>query len=62
MLYLLAYRKMKLVSDCYTAVFLHFPGFIQSNLNNSSTDGSFTTADLNSFLSPYENLPIAQGN
>ena len=33
---------------------------MQLNLNNSKIDGSFTTADSNSFLSPYENLPIAQ--
>ena len=35
---------------------------IQSNLNSSNTDGSFTMAYLNSFLSPYEILPIAQEN
>ena len=27
-----------------------------------NTDGSFTTANSNSFLSPYEILPIAQEN
>ena len=36
--------------------------FIQSNLNSSNTDGSFTMAYSNSFLSPYEILPIAQEN
>ena len=35
---------------------------IQSNLNNSNTDGSFTMANSNSFLSPYEILPIDQEN
>ena len=35
---------------------------IQSNLNSSNTDGSFTTANSNSFLSPYEILPIDQEN
>ena len=35
---------------------------IQSNLDGSNTDGSFTMANLNSFLSPYEILPIAQEN
>ena len=35
---------------------------LQSNLNNSNTDGSFTIANSNSFLSPYEILPIAQEN
>ena len=33
---------------------------IQSNLNSSNTDGSFTMANSNSFLSPYEILPLAQ--
>ena len=35
---------------------------IQSNLNGSNTDDSFTMANSNSFLSPYEILPIAQEN
>ena len=35
---------------------------IQSNLNGSNTDGSFTMANSNSFLSPYEIFPIAQEN
>ena len=34
----------------------------QSNLDGSNTDGSFTMANSNSFLSPYEILPIAQEN
>ena len=34
----------------------------QSNLNGSNTDGSFTMANSNSFLSSYEILPIAQEN
>ena len=33
---------------------------IQSNLDGSNPDGSFTMANSNSFLSPYEILPIAQ--
>ena len=36
--------------------------FIKSNLNSSNTDGSFTMAYSNSFLSPYEVLPLAQEN
>ena len=37
--------------------------YIQSNLNSSNTDGSFTTmANSNSFLSPYEILSLAQEN
>ena len=35
-------------------------GNLQSNLNGSNTDGSFTMANSNSFLSPNEILPIAQ--
>ena len=35
---------------------------IQSNLNSSNTDGLFTMANSNSFMSPYEILPIAQEN
>ena len=35
---------------------------IQSNLDSSNTDGSFTIANSNSFLSPYEILPTAHEN
>ena len=35
---------------------------IQSNLSSSNTDGSFTTANSNSFFSLYKILPIAQEN
>ena len=35
---------------------------VQSNLNSSNTDGSFTLANSNSFLSPYEILLLAQEN
>ena len=35
---------------------------IQSNLDGSNTDGSFTMANSNSFLSLYEILLIAQEN
>ena len=35
---------------------------IQSNLNGSNTDGSFTLANSNSFFSPYKILQIAQEN
>ena len=38
------------------------PFYIQSNLDGSNTDSSFTMANSNSFLSPYEILPIAQEN
>ena len=34
--------------------------YLQLNLNSSNTDGSFTMADSNSFLSPYKILPITQ--
>ena len=36
--------------------------YIQSNLDSLNTDGSFTMANSNSFLSPYEVLLIAQEN
>ena len=35
---------------------------VQSNLDSSNTDGSFTMANSNSFLSPYEILLIVQEN
>ena len=35
---------------------------VQSNLDGSNSDGSFIMAISNSFLSPYEILPIAQEN
>ena len=35
---------------------------IQSNLDSSNTNGAFTMANSNSFLRPYEVLPIAQEN
>ena len=38
------------------------PIYIQSNLNSLNTDGLFTMANSNSFLSPYEILPTAQEN
>ena len=34
----------------------------QLNLNNSNTDGSFTTTNSNPFFSPDVILQIAQGN
>ena len=36
--------------------------YIQKNLNSSNTDGSFTMANSNTFLSPYEILPTAPEN
>ena len=35
---------------------------IQSNFNSSNSDGSFTMANSNSFLSPLEIFPIVQEN
>ena len=35
---------------------------LQSNLNSSNTDGSFTLANSISFLSPYEILSVAKEN
>ena len=36
--------------------------YLQSNLNGLNTDGSFTMASSNLFLSFYEILPIAHEN
>ena len=41
-------------------VIIMFYRRIQSNFNGSNTDGSFTMAYSNSFLSPYGFFPIAQ--
>ena len=35
---------------------------VQSNLNSSNTDGSFTMANSNTVLSPFKILPLAQEN
>ena len=47
------------LGSCDNGIFLVS---IQSNLSGSNTDGSFTMANSNSFLSPYEILPLAQEN
>ena len=49
-----------LLTYLLTTYFLTY--FLQLNLKDSNTDGSFAWADLNSFLSPQEILPIAQEN
>ena len=36
--------------------------FLQSNFDGSNTDGLFTMANSNTFLSPYEILLIAEEN
>ena len=46
----------------YSKVLLICTNNIQLNLDSSNTDGSFTMANSNSFLSPYEVLPTAQKN
>ena len=45
-----------------TQNFVATENHIQSNLDNSNTDGLFTMANSNSLLSPYEILPIAPEN
>ena len=40
----------------------NMPIQIQSALDGSNTDGSFTMANSNSFMSPYEIFPLAQEN
>ena len=49
-------------TDVWLSVQYLSKAVLQSNLNISNTDGSFTMANSNSFLSPYEILPIAQEN
>ena len=39
-----------------------YQGRYSKNLNSSNTDGSFTMDHSNSFLSPYEILPIGPEN
>ena len=61
------YKHIFLDSGCeHAQTVLKFSDFnkknIQSNLDGSNTDGSFTMANWNSFLSPYEILPTAQEN
>ena len=41
---------------------LEITSLLQSNLDGLNTDVMFTMANSNSFLSPYEILPIAQEN
>ena len=45
-----------------STVRVFFHNQVQSNLDSSNTDGSFTMANSNSFLNPYGVLPIAQEN
>ena len=49
-------------SSSYSGVIIIFHGQIQMNLYGMNTDSSFTMANSNSFMSPYEILPIAQEN
>ena len=53
---------LPLFSNKCIEVNLYLRCLLQSNLNGSNTDGSFTMANSNSFFSPYEILPIAQEN
>ena len=56
-------RKQRFVlSFVFLSVTLLSGNYLQSNLSNLSTDGSFTIANSYSFLNPYENLSIAQEN
>ena len=51
-------QKQTAASD-QRLLYLHYK---LSNLNSSNTDCSFTMANSNSFLSPYEILPLTQEN
>ena len=46
----------------HSLTFWSLYGYIQYNLDGSNTDGSFTMTNSNSFLCPYEILPLAQEN
>ena len=41
---------------------IYIRGEIRNELNSTNTDDSFTMDNSNSFLRPYEILPIAQEN
>ena len=54
-----------LLYNLYPRKFLQkciFQKILQSNLDSSNTKCSFTMANSNSFLNPYEILPIAEEN
>ena len=53
---------MSVVAAMFYECGFSLASILQSNLNSSNTDGSFTMYNSNSFLSPYEILPIAQEN
>ena len=56
-------KKPSLLFSIFSSAFPNdTPFWIQSSLNSSNTDGSFTMANSKSFLNPYEILPIALGN
>ena len=44
----------------FKALYIIFAAYIQSNFNGLNTDGWFTMAYSNSFLSPYGIFPITQ--
>ena len=46
--------------QCWMCVIFYMQCALQSNLDGSNTDGSFTMYHSNSFLSPYKILPIVQ--
>ena len=50
------------VSNIYLGLMIITHRNVQSNLDGSNTDGSFTMANSNSFLSPFEILPMAKEN
>ena len=54
------YKITKIGDSVWLSLFIC--NTVQYNLNGSNPDGSFTVDDSNSFLSPYEFLPIAQEN
>ena len=62
--FFLFFYGLSALFDRDSIYYTHRPRFeeLQSNLDSSNYDGSFTMANSNSFLSPYEMLPLAQEN
>ena len=46
----------------HVGTFLRYANIYSRTLNSSNTDDSFTMANSNSFLSPYEIIPITEKN
>ena len=52
--------KMNSKKQTWLVIRMALMPHVESNLNSSNTNGSFTTANLNSFLSPCEIFSIVE--